>query len=76
MPRAEPEAGVAMPILKYILMILGLGIFGSSASLVVYDIYLSEQLRRLNFGGTGSLASVRRGTNTSALRVDKRSYLT
>jgi len=36
-----------MLALKYLLMILGLGLFGSSGALVAYDIYLSEQLRRL-----------------------------
>jgi regulator of protease activity HflC (stomatin/prohibitin superfamily) len=36
-----------MLALKYLLMILGIGLFGSAGALVVYDIYLSEQLRRL-----------------------------
>ncbi len=36
-----------MLVLKYLLMILGAGLFGSAGALVVYDIYLSEQLRRL-----------------------------
>jgi regulator of protease activity HflC (stomatin/prohibitin superfamily) len=36
-----------MLALKYLLMILGLGLFGSSGALVAYDVYLSEQLRRL-----------------------------
>ncbi len=36
-----------MLALKYLLMILGAGLFGSAASLVAYDIFLSEQLRRL-----------------------------
>src|ERR1700681_3703125 len=36
-----------MLLLKYLLVILGLALFGSSGSLVVYDIYLSSQLRRL-----------------------------
>jgi regulator of protease activity HflC (stomatin/prohibitin superfamily) len=36
-----------MLALKYLLMILGLGLFGSSAALIAYDIYISEQLRRL-----------------------------
>ncbi|MGC1617647.1 MAG: SPFH domain-containing protein [Candidatus Acidiferrum sp.] len=36
-----------MLALKYLLMILGLGLFGSSGALVAYDIYISEQLRRL-----------------------------
>jgi len=36
-----------MLALKYLLMILGIGLFGSSGAVVAYDIYLSEQLRRL-----------------------------
>ncbi len=36
-----------MLALKYLLMILGVGLFGSAGSLVVYDIFISEQLRRL-----------------------------
>jgi regulator of protease activity HflC (stomatin/prohibitin superfamily) len=36
-----------MLALKYLLMILGLGLFGSSGALIAYDIYISEQLRRL-----------------------------
>ncbi len=36
-----------MLALKYLLVILGIGLFGSSGALVVYDIYLSSQLRRL-----------------------------
>jgi regulator of protease activity HflC (stomatin/prohibitin superfamily) len=36
-----------MLALKYLLMILGVGLFGSSGALVVYDIYIAEQLRRL-----------------------------
>jgi regulator of protease activity HflC (stomatin/prohibitin superfamily) len=36
-----------MLVLKYLLITLGLGLFGSSGALVVYDIYLSSQLRRL-----------------------------
>jgi regulator of protease activity HflC (stomatin/prohibitin superfamily) len=36
-----------MLALKYLLMILGIGLFGSSGALVAYDIYIAEQLRRL-----------------------------
>ncbi len=36
-----------MLALKYFLMILGAGLFGSAGALVAYDIFLSEQLRRL-----------------------------
>ena len=33
--------------LKYLLMILGLGLFGSTGALAAYDVYISEQLRRV-----------------------------
>src|ERR1700732_4419040 len=36
-----------MLALKYLLVILGIGLFGSSGALVAYDVYLSSQLRRL-----------------------------
>jgi regulator of protease activity HflC (stomatin/prohibitin superfamily) len=36
-----------MLALKYLLMLIGLGLFGSAAALVVYDIYVAQQLRRL-----------------------------
>jgi regulator of protease activity HflC (stomatin/prohibitin superfamily) len=36
-----------MLALKYLLIILGVVLFGSSGAVVAYDIYLSEQLRRL-----------------------------
>jgi len=36
-----------MLALKYLLMILGVGLFGSAAALVTYDIFLSAQLLRL-----------------------------
>jgi hypothetical protein len=36
-----------MLALKYLLMLLGVGLFGSAAALVVYDVYVSERLRRL-----------------------------
>jgi regulator of protease activity HflC (stomatin/prohibitin superfamily) len=36
-----------MLALKYLLMILGVGLFGSAGALVVYDVFISEQLRRL-----------------------------
>jgi regulator of protease activity HflC (stomatin/prohibitin superfamily) len=36
-----------MLVLKWLLTILGVGLFGSAGALVVYDIYLSTQLRRL-----------------------------
>ena len=47
-----------MLVLKYLLMILGVGIFGSATALVIYDIYLSAQLLRLlrreKLQGTGA----------------------
>ena len=36
-----------MLTLKYLMMILGIGLFGSAGSLLAYDIYLAAQLRRL-----------------------------
>jgi regulator of protease activity HflC (stomatin/prohibitin superfamily) len=41
-----------MLVLKYLLMVLGAGLFGSAGALVIYDICLSEQLRRLLRRGT------------------------
>jgi regulator of protease activity HflC (stomatin/prohibitin superfamily) len=50
--REKEEGSNTMLVLKYLLMILGAGLFGSAGALVVYDIYLSEQLRRLLRRGT------------------------
>ncbi len=36
-----------MMALKYLLMVLGVGLFGSASALVAYDILLAAQLRRL-----------------------------
>jgi regulator of protease activity HflC (stomatin/prohibitin superfamily) len=36
-----------MLVLKYLLILTGVGLFGSAAALVAYDIYISSQLRRL-----------------------------
>ena len=36
-----------MVALRWLLMLMGAGLFGSAGALVAYDIYLSEQLRRL-----------------------------
>jgi regulator of protease activity HflC (stomatin/prohibitin superfamily) len=36
-----------MIALKYLLVILGIGLFGSAGALVIYDVYISSQLRRL-----------------------------
>jgi hypothetical protein len=37
-----------MVVLKWLLMLAGAALFGSAGALVAYDIYLSEQLRRLS----------------------------
>ena len=34
-------------MLKYLLMILGLGLLGSASALAAYDIWLATELRRL-----------------------------
>lgn len=34
-------------MLRYLLMILGIGLFGSASALAAYDIFLATQLRRL-----------------------------
>ncbi len=34
-------------MLKYLLMILGIGMFGSASALAAYDVFLATQLRRL-----------------------------
>ena len=36
-----------MLALKYLLMLIGLGLLGGAGALVVYDVYVAEQLRRL-----------------------------
>src|ERR1041385_3461660 len=36
-----------MIALKWLLVIAGIGLFGSAGALVIYDVYISEQLRRL-----------------------------
>jgi regulator of protease activity HflC (stomatin/prohibitin superfamily) len=57
-----------MLVLKYLLMILGAGLFGSAAAVVIYDMYLAAQLRRLlGRGAPGSLAAAgEAGLETSA----------
>jgi len=42
-----------MLALKYLLMILGAGLFGSAGALVAYDVFLATQLRRLLRGRAG-----------------------
>lgn len=41
------EEGDTMVALRYVLMILGLGLFGSASALAAYDIFLATQLHRL-----------------------------
>jgi hypothetical protein len=41
------EGSNSMLVLKYLLMILGVGLFGSASALAVYDVFLAAQLRRL-----------------------------
>src|SRR5262245_59594170 len=41
------ERRAAMAALKWLLAILGLLLFGSAGALVVYDVYVASQLRRL-----------------------------
>ena len=36
-----------MQPLKYLLMLLGVALFGSAGALVAYDVFLAEQLRQL-----------------------------
>jgi len=36
-----------MSALKWLLMAVGAAVFGSAGAVVAYDVYLSEQLRRL-----------------------------
>ena len=44
---ARIERSTTMLALKYLLMLIGLGLLGSAGGLVVYDVYVAEQLRRL-----------------------------
>jgi regulator of protease activity HflC (stomatin/prohibitin superfamily) len=45
--RKQKEGSNTMLALKYLLMLLGVGLFGSAGALVIYDVYLSQQLRQL-----------------------------
>ena len=49
-------------MLKYLLMILGLGLFGSASALAAYDIFLATQLRRLLHREPSDRARAWRGT--------------
>jgi len=46
-----------MIALKYLLVILGIGLFGSAGALVIYDVYISSQLRRLRINPTAFRAT-------------------
>ena len=50
-----------MLALKYFLMILGVGLFGSAGALVAYDVLLATQLRRLLRGRAGGEAAAEVG---------------
>jgi len=50
-----------MLALKYLLMILGVGLFGSAGALVAYDVFLATQLRRLLRGRAGGEAAAEVG---------------
>jgi regulator of protease activity HflC (stomatin/prohibitin superfamily) len=52
-----------MLLLKYLLIILGIGLFGSSGALLAYDIYLSSQLRRLLGRGTAQESGAESGAS-------------
>lgn len=54
-----------MAILKYLLTILGVGLFGSAAALATYDIYLAMQLQRL----LRRKDAVRRSTRTLLYKI-------
>ncbi len=63
--REMERSGNAMLALKYLLMILGAGLFGSAGALVAYDIFLSEQLRRLLSRGKTDESGAKVGTSAS-----------
>jgi hypothetical protein len=42
--------------LRYLLILAGLVLFGSTGALVAYDVYLSAQLRRLLYGSRANQA--------------------
>ncbi|HKW64768.1 MAG TPA: SPFH domain-containing protein [Candidatus Acidoferrum sp.] len=50
-----------MLALKYLLMILGVGLFGSAGALAAYDVFLATQLRRLLRGRAGGEADAEVG---------------
>jgi hypothetical protein len=59
-----------MVALKCVLMLVGAGVFGSTGALVVYDIYVSTQLRRLLRGKNGKAGSFfQRGVKRRSLKT-------
>jgi len=56
-----------MVALKYLLMVVGIALFGSSGAIVAYDIYLSEQLRRLLARRKSPSAAVKPSWRTAAI---------
>jgi len=57
-----------MQALKYLLMILGAILFGSSAALVTYDIFIAAQLRRLLRRNTADESGADLGPRTARSR--------
>ena len=55
-----------MIALKFLLMILGIGIFGGAGALVVYDVVVAAELRRL-LGRQRKVASSNQTLRGSAL---------
>jgi hypothetical protein len=46
-----------MSALKWLLMLVGVALYGSAGALVAYDVYVAEQLRRLvTWGKTSNSA--------------------
>jgi hypothetical protein len=63
-----------MLALKYLLLILGVGLFSSSGILVAYDIYIAARLRwLLNARGTNARnCEFRRGGTSKAASQERR----
>ena len=55
-----------MLVLKYLLIMAGVGLFGSAAALVIYDIYISSQLRRLLRRDAASASSAGEATSSES----------
>jgi len=60
-----------MLALKYLLVGLGVVLFGSSGALVAYDIYLSSQLRRLLGRRRRQDEAAREAAQESSAEVDR-----